>query len=83
MFIIIFLIPAMIIIKFGLGEMGIRSNSLVVNLTIMKALHMKIQVYLPHSFHQPTTMDMKRQINIFSLGLNFHNFGGFNSIQPN
>lgn len=44
MFMIIFLIPAMIIIKIGLGETGIRSNSLVVNLTIMKAFHMKIQV---------------------------------------
>ncbi len=44
MFMIIFLIPVMIVIKIGLSEMGIRANSLMVNLTIMKAFHMKIQV---------------------------------------
>lgn len=43
------------IIRIGLGEIGIGSNCMVVSLIIMR-----FQAYLPYSFRQPIYMDMKK-----------------------
>jgi hypothetical protein len=70
--------PMMMIIC--LGEINIWCNITIVNLTFIyghrldnyeKYLYMKFQAKLPHSFHQPTYMDMKKQINmcIFKIWL--------------